>query len=141
MKPLLKAAFYRFHFQVLSHWGTSFEICHMFINTLLRFVWKYYLKWSIQVTNGWSNLIAFICFVLFCVVGKVKVLQNFFVSCSCEDILKAIVTYQIFATQYIGLLGNWLTAWCYWNQWKLSFPRHWWQGFSRFVSNRVCFVK
>ena len=43
-----------------------------------------------------SNL-AFICFVLFCVVGKVIVLQDYLVSCSRKDILNANVTYKIIA--------------------------------------------
>ena len=51
----------------------SFEFCHVFISTLLRFVWKYYLEWFIQVSDDLFNLLAFICFVLFFVVDKVKV--------------------------------------------------------------------
>ena len=69
----IKSPFYKFHFHVLPHWATSFEICHMFINTLLKLVGKYCLKWFIQVIHNWSNLIAFICFVLFCVAGKVNI--------------------------------------------------------------------
>ena len=44
--------------------GAPFEFCHIFINALLRIVWKYFLKWFIQVIDD-SNLIVFIYFVLF----------------------------------------------------------------------------
>ena len=53
---------------------TSFEFRHVFINTLLWLVRKYYLKWFIHVIDDWSILIAFICFALLCVVRKVIVL-------------------------------------------------------------------
>ena len=53
--------------------GMSFEFCHMFINTLLKLVWKYSLKWFIRVIDD-SYLVAFICFVLFCAVCQVIVL-------------------------------------------------------------------
>ena len=76
--------------------GMSFEFCHMFINTLLKLVWKYSLKWFIRVIDD-SYLIAFICFVLFCAVCQVIVLQDFLVSCSRKDILNAYVTYKMIA--------------------------------------------
>ena len=63
---------YMFHFQVLPHWGTSFECCHMFINILIWLIWKYCLKRFIKVIDDWSNIIVFIWFFLFCVVGKVE---------------------------------------------------------------------
>ena len=77
--------------------GTFIEFCHIFINTLLRLVWKYCLKWFIQVIRD-SNLMAFICFVLFCVFDKVIVLYNYLVSCSCKDILNVNVTYKMTAS-------------------------------------------
>ena len=40
---------------------------------------------------------AFICFVLFCVVDKVVFLYNYLVSCSCKDILNVNVTYKMTA--------------------------------------------
>ena len=74
--------------------GAYFEFCHIFIKTLLRLVWKYCLKWFIQVIDD-SNLMAFICFVLFCVVGKVIVLQDYLVSCSRQDVLNTNITYKM----------------------------------------------
>ena len=76
--------------------GAYFEFCHIFIKTLLRPVWKYCLKWFIQVIDD-SNLMAFICFVLFCVVRKVIVLSDDLVSRSCKNILNANVTYKMIA--------------------------------------------
>ena len=95
-KTLFKSTFLRFHFQVLPHGGTSFEFCHMFINNLLRLVWKYCLKWFIQMIDDWSNLKAFTC--LSCFVWSVKWrFCNFLVSWSRKDILNVNVTYEMIA--------------------------------------------
>ena len=95
LKPPFKSPFYRCHFQVLPYWGVSSEFCHMIINTLLRFVLKSYLKCFTHAIDDWFSLIAFICFILFCIVNKVKILQDFLVSCSREDIVNANVTYEM----------------------------------------------
>ena len=50
-----------------------FEFCNMFINALLTFVWKYCLKWFIQMADD-SDLMSFVCFVFFCAASKVIVL-------------------------------------------------------------------
>ena len=35
----------------MPHWQSSFEFCHMFINTLLKLIQKYCLKLFIQVID------------------------------------------------------------------------------------------
>ena len=129
---------YMFHFQVLPHWGTSFECCHMFINILLWLIWKYCLKRFIKVIDDWSNIMVFIFFFLFCVVGKVKDLQKFLLSCSRKDILNARNSCDPNTLIY---LANCLHPWSNWHQWKFSFPRNWWESCSRFVATRCCFAK
>ena len=94
-KQHLNPHFISFIFKYWLFCGTTFEVCHMFINTLVTFVWKYCLKRLIQVINDWYNHMTLISFVLICVVSKVKVYRNFLVSCSRNYTLNMNVIYQI----------------------------------------------
>ena len=67
-------------------------------HTLLTLVWKYYLKWFIQMIDDY-NLMGFVCFVLFCAAGKAIVLEDNLVPCTRKDILNANVTYKMIAIQ------------------------------------------
>ena len=82
--------------------GMSFEFCHIFINT-------YCLKLFIQVFDD-SNLMVFVCFVLFSVVGKVIVLKDYLVSWSCKDIQRYLQNDYNPKTLLCLAIG--LQSWC-----------------------------
>ena len=95
----------------LAHWnhhlnphfiGVIFKYCLIEECPLNFVIWLSILCSGLFWNPTWNASLmrsmicsVFICFILFCVVNKVKILQDFLVSCSREDIVNANVTYEM----------------------------------------------